>query len=424
VRVREWLTKTYFKTEVLRSRLLSLSLLLVATLSGIALTILGSNYLGMQGGSVSGEMVRNYPVSPVRIGSNSTCLDRTWICATSEKVRPFYGRTCMANCYNSVESGQSNKYHANLGYANRKWPTRRFAQRIDMAKEVVPKAVLSQTKNQRLRESMLLGSALEGGWSSPFPVGDQGTSFGPYQMHEGGALTEFGLSPSQAENAKIATKYMLPVYAQAVNQISDKEWQNNPQQAAEQSAVIAESPAQDYYTTFGSGTVNAKWSDVNRVLQGRKSTGGMPSQQATLTSTSGNSGGVTGNIASGLNIFHALWDFLSGNPVAAAGDALAVGGIKDIFERIGLVLFGAMLILVGIVIFALPAAKSVGKTAIQARTAGRAFGAGSAAREADIARRQSIADRSIAIGEKKVAIQQQRENRLSRSKTDLNPENG
>ncbi len=87
-----------------------------------------------------------------------------------------------------------------------------------------PRAIFSETKNLRTREAMLLGSGLEGGWASPYPVGDQGTSFGPYQMHDGRG----GLSQKQAENARTATKSMMPSYESAVNQISDQLWNTDP----------------------------------------------------------------------------------------------------------------------------------------------------------------------------------------------------
>lgn len=270
----------------------------------------------------------------------------------------------------------------------------------------VPTAIMAQTKNLRLRESMMLGSSLEGGWNPPFGVGDNGTSFGPYQMHEGGALTSSGLTPQQAEDPSLSTKAMMPAYASAVNQISDQEWKNNPEQAAEQAAVIAEAPAQDYYTTDGVQTVNLHWTNTQRALKGKKSIGGMPTQTATTTSAPGDV------FTAGLNgIIPGLGNFLS-----LFGVGTANSKIKDWMERGGLIIFGGLLVLVGIVIFAIPAAQKAGQLAVSSNrqlSAARNLGGAGAA---DAQRRQAIADRSLAIGEKNAETKRLRENRLDRAK--------
>lgn len=276
-----------------------------------------------------------------------------------------------------------------------------------------PQAILSSTKNLRTRESMLLGSGLEGGWSSPYPVGDNGTSFGPYQMHEGGALTALGLTPAQAENALTATKAMLPAYQNAVNQISDAKWKNDPESAAEQTAVIAEKPSQDYFASRGAATVGTVWQNTQGVLSGKKSSAGMPPTDANLTSAGDALGGIGG-------LFSAISGLLAGNPLSALGSLSGVGtAIRTDFERVGLVVFGAILVIVGIVILAMPAVRGGVGTAASLSRGGRAIGnlGGSggddAAKTADRERRQQIASHSLALGEKKIALAQQRENRLA-----------
>lgn len=270
-----------------------------------------------------------------------------------------------------------------------------------MANNDNPPAVLSATKNLRLREAMLLGSGLEGGWTSPYPVGDNGTSFGPYQMHEGGALTALGLTPAQAENARTATKAMLPSYSNAVNQISPTLWQQDPEKAAEQAAVIAEAPAQDYYATHGNSGVNAVWKNTQNVLSGKNSLGGNPTQQGQTTS-----------------IITSLLGGLFGGAIGNIG-----GDLRDWLERGGLIIFGAMLCLVGIWILAQPSVKKATEEGVSAYGQARSFGAsgaanqrfaaGQAERQARQAQRNEIANRSLALGEKKLALKQQRENRLA-----------
>jgi hypothetical protein len=272
----------------------------------------------------------------------------------------------------------------------------------------VPPVVLADTKNLRLRESLLLGSALEGGWGPRFPVGDQGTSFGPFQMHEGGMLTSLGGTPRQAEDPKWAVKAILPTYASAVNAISNQKWQQDPEGAAEQAAVIAERPAQDYFAARGTSTVNQAWAATRKQLAGKHSQGGMPPQSANLTSA-GNAGGF--------GLFGNLFGFL--------GSLFGIGSgsfnLKSDLERIGLVVGGFLLVLIGLLMLTLPTGKAVvagtaGEVA-GVRRAGRAFsggggGSGNVRDEADIARRQAIADRSLELGERKLELQRMREERL------------
>lgn len=264
----------------------------------------------------------------------------------------------------------------------------------------VPQAVLAATTNLRIREAMLLGSSLEGGWTAPFPPGDQGTSFGPYQMHIGGALTASGLSPAQANDAVLATKAMLPAYTRGVLSVPDSLWQSNPQHAAEQAAMVAERPAQDYYTTQGQGNINQKWNQVQSVLSGQNNTTGQPNNAGTASNTGGGSSGGGTSIGSILgNVL------LSGSGLGGLASVFGLGGgaVKSWGERIGLVIFGGLMVLAGILIFAMPAVKGAAKIAGQATVAGKAFGVGSAAAAADKQRRQAIADRSMQLGEEKLA---------------------
>lgn len=390
-----WLRRC-FKTVNWKSGLLSLSLYLAVFSCGTALIIAVSNSPGSQGGSVSGE--RFSYSSPNWRGNQPANLPGNGSLHIWSPEPASYGYAIrnpkQGNTRRGIEYGP--RFGRNQRYVQTH--SKGWIRRL-MAGPTVPHAVLSQTKNQRLRESMLLGSSLEGGWQAPYPVGDQGTSFGPYQMHEGGALSQFGLTPRQAENANTATKYMLPSYSAAVNQISDQEWKNNPEQAAEQAAVIAEKPAQDYYSSQGTQIVNQNWRATQDVLKGKKSTGGFPvdAKTASFGDWVPALGGILGNMF-GLG-------------------QLGVGGFKDAAERIGLILLGGLLIVVGIVIFAIPAARAgisaASGTAVSANRGLRAAANIGGAQAADQQRRQAIADRSIAIGEKKVALQQQRENRLA-----------
>jgi hypothetical protein len=115
-------------------------------------------------------------------------------------------------------------------------------------------AINAAVSDERTRLAMLMGSYLESGWNAS-SVGDNGTSFGPFQMHIGGALTSSGLSPEQAKNPELATRAMLGEYQGAVNKVSDSLWNSNPRQAAALAAYYAERPAQMY----PSARINEAW---------------------------------------------------------------------------------------------------------------------------------------------------------------------
>ncbi len=120
-------------------------------------------------------------------------------------------------------------------------------------------AIDSIVTDDRVRLAMLMGSYMEGGWGPTYNVGDRGTSFGPYQMHIGGALTSSGLTPKQAEDPVLATRAMLGSYQGAVAKVSDAQWKSNPKQAAALAAYYAEHPAHMY----PSDRVNAAWNAVH-----------------------------------------------------------------------------------------------------------------------------------------------------------------
>lgn len=286
----------------------------------------------------------------------------------------------------------------------------------------VPAAIMQTTTNLRTRESMMVGSHLEGGWYPPFPVGDQGTSFGPYQMHEGGALTSSGLSPAQAEDPVRATKAMIGAYEGAVNQISEQLWSSNPEKAAEEAAFLAEQPAQDYYASQGSGAVNSAWTDTQDVLHGRKSKAGMPTDARTTSSNSAPP------------LWQAILQGIAGDPsgieqyaVQKASGGGGLGGLWDFFtnptdalERLGLIVFGAIIVIVGLVVLA-TGTRAGGAIAggvtrgASSRVSGMVSGSREdrAQRREDQQRRLGIAEKANELGERKLALKESRESRLS-----------
>src|SRR6266478_6072829 len=119
-------------------------------------------------------------------------------------------------------------------------------------------AILAGTSNAEIRDAMLVGSWLESRWS-PTAVGDGGTSFGPFQMHIGGALTAAGGTPAQAQDPVWAVQHMLGAYQSGVNSVPQSLWSSNPELAAEEAAVAAERPATSYINSQGQGLVDQSW---------------------------------------------------------------------------------------------------------------------------------------------------------------------
>lgn len=195
----------------------------------------------------------------------------------------------------------------------------------------VVSAILGVTSNQQVQEAMLLGSHLESNWD-PTAVGDNGSSFGPFQMHIGGALTAAGGTPQQAEDPVWAAQHMLAAYEAGVNSVPQSLWQSNPEQAAEQAAVYAEKPAQSYFASQGNAAVDSAWQATLSAMSNPNGTG--PYQGVPALNIPGvpNSSSIAGSLIQGLLT------------------AFGLGSAKDLAERAGLILFGGLLIIMGIVI--------------------------------------------------------------------------
>ncbi len=130
--------------------------------------------------------------------------------------------------------------------------------------DIVTPAVQSASTNDRVRLSMELGALLESGsLSGPFGVGDQGHSYGPFQIN---LPYHPGVTAAQAIDPSFAASYMEAAYEAAVNSIPDALWKSNPEQAAEQAAVIAERPAVDYYSSHGVAAVDAAYGQAIQSL--------------------------------------------------------------------------------------------------------------------------------------------------------------
>lgn len=198
-----------------------------------------------------------------------------------------------------------------------------------MADNAVPQAIESVTNDPHVREAMMLGSYLESSWNAS-AVGDGGHSFGAFQMNDQGMLASAHGTPAQAEDPKWAAQAMLSSYQRAVGQVN---WNGDPEMAAEQAAVLAERPAQPYIDSRGKSAVDAAWQATQSALGGAGSTGDP-----------------------GINADPSLFGIPNPlNPstwVSSIMSMLGIGSLKDLLERGALIVFGGMLLIVGILMMA------------------------------------------------------------------------
>lgn len=129
-----------------------------------------------------------------------------------------------------------------------------------MANPVVT-AILSATTDAHVRAAMLMGSQLESGMSTS-AVGDNGKSFGPYQIY---TVAHPNVSPSQAKDPGWSTAFMLPQYQAGVNKVTPSLWTSDPAKAAATAAYYAERPK----VMYPDSRVRAAWPTVQSALNGQ-----------------------------------------------------------------------------------------------------------------------------------------------------------
>ena len=217
---------------------------------------------------------------------------------------------------------------------------------------------------------MLLGAAMEGGSiEGPWPVGDNGTSFGPFQIHN-------ALPRNQAENPATAVSYMLQRYRDGV--AAETGWNTNPVAAAANAARRAELPAEMYSNSQIQGALPKALTAIGENAPDGLSGSGRASQMqqaasmcsahgGVRTSTTDNSGWhvICNDGAEPLppigNVISALFPGAAGavntatgaaNTANAAGAFLAKLSDPAFVLRGVLVVSGVLLLLVGVVVLA------------------------------------------------------------------------
>lgn len=140
----------------------------------------------------------------------------------------------------------------------------------------VIEAIKQATSDPHVRAAMMMGAGLESSWNTD-AVGDNGKSFGPFQIY---TVAHPGVTRAQASDPTWAVHYMLPSYQAGVSKVTPSLWQSNPSLAAATAAFYAERPK----VMYKSSAIAAKWPTVAAALSG----------EAYNTPTSGGTGGGAG----------------------------------------------------------------------------------------------------------------------------------
>ena len=194
-------------------------------------------------------------------------------------------------------------------------------------------AIDSATSDPHLRVALRLGALLEGGsFAGPWSPGDQGTSFGPYQIH---LPAHPGVTRAQAEDPVQAVLFMLPEYEAAALRVPADAWAQDPATAAAQVVYYAERPA----AMYPAARIRQAWATLTGAAPSPDPAGGTPGPAP--------SGAVSGGAAPASG---GAWDWLAGLP--------ALWGTHAIGARAALVAVGLALLLAGVFIAIRPAAVS------------------------------------------------------------------
>lgn len=207
-----------------------------------------------------------------------------------------------------------------------------------MAGPAVVNAILSSTQDAHVRAAMLMGSYLESGWNDA-SVGDQGTSYGPFQIH---LPAHPGVTAAQAEDPSYAVAFMLPAYQAGASRVPAGLWNSNPSAAAATAAYYAERPS----VMYPASRYTAAWPAVSAALSGGDlnalggSVGGDNAKGAIMNSGSGAQlvdTSPTGTCLIGWSSFCVLTKTearaLLGGALLVAGGLVAVVGLVVLMKQ-------------------------------------------------------------------------------------------
>ncbi|MGN6564137.1 MAG: hypothetical protein ACTHMU_15895 [Thermomicrobiales bacterium] len=185
-------------------------------------------------------------------------------------------------------------------------------------------AIDAATSDPHVRTAMRLGALLEGGsYDGPWDVGDQGSSFGPFQIH---LPAHPGVTRAQAEDPTQAVLFMLGEYQAAALRVPASAWAQDPATAAAQVVYYAERPA----AMYPASRIRQAWAVLSGGAPSPDPAGGAPGP-APSGSVSGGAQPTSGGGL--LDLFGPLLDRL---------------GARDTYIRLALVMVGGALVIAGV----------------------------------------------------------------------------
>lgn len=185
-------------------------------------------------------------------------------------------------------------------------------------------AILGATNDAHVRAAMLMGAQLESGMSTG-GVGDNGKSFGPYQIY---TVAHPNVSPAQAKDPGWATAFMLPAYQAGVNKVTPSLWTADPAKAAATAAYYAERPK----VMYPDSRIRSGWPIVQAAMNGQ-----------TIGPSTGGAGGGIVTASDPLGINQSV-----DNAVASFRKGIMVLANMSLFFAAATV--GALLVLIGLVL--------------------------------------------------------------------------
>lgn len=224
----------------------------------------------------------------------------------------------------------------------------------DLKKGII-NAVFQVTSDPLVRRAMLMGAQMESGMD-PNSVGDQGTSYGAWQIH---LPAHPEATVAKAEDPIWAANFMLPAYQKGVSEVSSGLWNQDPGMAAATAAFYAERPAKMYATS----TVRSSWPIVQAAINLGSTPDLLPPPPGGTTPGQPAGSDLPGWAQIIMNAFGPFLEFFA-NAAKILGWIVTHLFLPKTWARVAAFIVGSILLLTGLWIFFVgssPVSKVVGK---------------------------------------------------------------